>query len=151
MSRLSTCQTITTLAELTLHTVAPERDGALKDGHLVPGARVSVDHFESKMLGHTFDSFGKSSSSKFKGGCIFVYHAALYVHVEHQVGFSAVETIRAKLGFERLCMDNGVVVQDYLTDSGAFKANSFVAHINETHHKMRFCGTNAHHHNVVAE
>jgi hypothetical protein len=74
----------------TLHMVVPERNGALKDGHLVPGVRVSVDHFESILLGCTFDSFGKSSSAKFKGGCIFVDHAASYVHVEHQVGFSAV-------------------------------------------------------------
>jgi hypothetical protein len=79
----------------TLHMVVPERDGALKDGHLVPGAKVSVDQFESRLLGRTFDSFGKSSSAKFKGRCIFVDHAASYVHVEHQVGFSAVETIRA--------------------------------------------------------
>jgi hypothetical protein len=135
----------------TLHPVVPKRDGALKDGHLVPGAKISVDRFESRLLGRTFDSFGKSSSAKFKGRCIFVDHAASYVHVEHQVGFSAVETIRAKQGFERLCMDNGVVVQDYLTDSGALKANSFVAHINETHQKMRFCGTNTHHQNGVAE
>jgi hypothetical protein len=135
----------------TLHTVIPERDGALKDGNLVPGAIVSVDHFESRLLGRTFDSFGKPSSTKFKGGCIFVNHAASYVHVEHQVGFSKVETICAKQGFERLCMDNGVEVQDYLTDSGALKANSFVAHINETHQKLRFCGTNAHLQNGVAE
>jgi hypothetical protein len=117
----------------------------------VPGARVSVDHFEPRLLGRTFDSFGKSSSAKFKGGCIFLDHTASYVHVEHQVGFSAVKTIRAKQGFERLCMDNGVVVQDYLTASGSFKANSFVAHINETHQKLRFCGTNARHQNGVAE
>jgi hypothetical protein len=135
----------------TLHPVVPERDGALNDGHMVPGARVSVGHFESRLLGRTFDFFGNSSSAKFKGGCIFVDNAASYVHVEHQVGFSAVETIRAKQGFERLCMENGVVVQDYLTDSGDFKANSFVAHINETHQKLRSCGTNAHHQNGVAE
>jgi hypothetical protein len=135
----------------TLHKAVPERDGSLKDGHLIPGARVSVDHFESRLLGRTLDSFGKSSSAKFKGGCIFVDHAASYVHVENQVGFSAVETIRAKQGFKRLSMDNGFVVQYYLIDSGAFKATSFVAHINETHQKLSFCGTNAHHQNGVAE
>jgi hypothetical protein len=134
----------------TLHKAVTERDGSLKDGHLISGARVSVDHFESRLLGRTFDSFGKSSSVKFKGGCIFVDHAASYVHVEHQIGFSAVETILAKQGFERLCMDNGVVVQDYLTDSGAFKANSFVAHFNETHQKLSFCVMNDHHQNGVA-
>jgi hypothetical protein len=105
-----------------VQTIAPARDGALKDGNLVSGARVSVDHFESRLLGRTNDYFGKASSAKFKGGCIFVDHAASCVHVEHQVGFSAVETIHAKQGFEKLCMDNGVVVQDYLTDTSAFKA-----------------------------
>jgi hypothetical protein len=73
------------------------------------------------------------------------------VHVEHQFIFSAVETIRAKKSYERMCLDNGILVHDYLTDSGAFKANSFVKHINETHQLMRFCGTNAHHQSGVAE
>jgi hypothetical protein len=151
MSRLSTCQTITTLVELNTAHGGPERDGALKDEHLVAGARVSVDHFESALIGRTFDSFGKSSSAKFKGGCIFVDHAASYVHVEHQLGFSEVETIRANQGFKRLCMANGVLVQNYFTDSGAFKDNSFVAHINETHQKLRSRGINEHHKNGVDE
>jgi hypothetical protein len=50
-----------------------------------------------------------------------------------------------------MCLDNGILVQDYLTDSGAFKANKFVKHIHETHQLMRFCGTNAHHNNEVDE
>jgi hypothetical protein len=132
-------------------TVVAERDGTLKDGHLIPGARVSVDHFESRLHVRTCDSLGKPSSATFKGGCIFVDHASPNVHIEHQVGFSAGEKIWATQGFERVCMDNGVVVQEYLTDSGAFKANIFVARINETHQKLRCCGTNAHHQNGVAE
>jgi hypothetical protein len=50
-----------------------------------------------------------------------VDRASLYIHVEHQFGFSAVETIRAKQSY----------VQDYITDSGAFKANKFVKHIHD--------------------
>jgi hypothetical protein len=46
--------------------VLPGRDGALKDGHLVPGAAVSVDHFESRLRGRTFDSYGKVSSATYK-------------------------------------------------------------------------------------
>jgi hypothetical protein len=80
-----------------------------------------------------------------------VDRASSYVHVEHQFGFSAVETIRAKQAYERKCMDNVMSVQDYLTDSGVLKANAFVKHINETHQLIRFCGTNAHHQNGVAE
>jgi hypothetical protein len=129
----------------------PERDGALKATFLRPGSRVSVDHFESRLRGRTFDSFGKTTSDQYVGGCIFVDHASSYVHVEHQLGFSAVETIRAKQAYEKFCLDHGVLIQDYLTDSGAFKANKFVQHIRESHQLLRFCGTNAHHQNGVAE
>jgi hypothetical protein len=48
-------------------------------------------------------------------------------------------------------MDQGVVVQDYLTANGAFKANTFTAHINESQQLIWFCSTNAHHQNGVAE
>jgi hypothetical protein len=50
-----------------------------------------------------------------------------------------------------MCLDNGILVQDYLTDSGAFKAKKIVKHIPETHQLMRFCGKNAHHQNGVSE
>jgi hypothetical protein len=129
----------------------PERDGVLKVDHLSPELRVSVDHFECRQRGRTCHSYGKSTSKKYVGGCIFVDHASSYMHVEHQFGFSAVETIRAKQAYERKCMDNGIFVEDYLTDSGAFKANAFVKNINETHQLIRFCGTNAHHQNGVSE
>jgi hypothetical protein len=102
-------------------------------------------------LGRTYDSYGKPSYTKFKGGALYVEHASGRVHCEHQVGFSAGEIIRGKQSFEKVCMDNGVVVQDYLTDSGTFKGKKFVAHINETQQMMHFCGTNAHHQNGVAE
>jgi hypothetical protein len=80
-----------------------------------------------------------------------VDRASSYIHVEHQFGFPAVETIRSKKSYEIMCLDNGVFVQDYLTDSGAFKANKFVKHIHETNQLFRVCGTNAHNNNGVAE
>jgi hypothetical protein len=127
------------------------RDGALKANHLKPGAQVSVDHFESSLLGRTFDSYGKASSATYKGGCLFVDHCSGYLHAEHQLGFSAVETVRAKQAFEQLALHHGVVVEAYLTDSGAFKANVFVEHIRSHSQRLRFCGANAHHKNGVAE
>ena len=78
-------------------------------------------------------------------------HGTGYIQVEHQLGFSAVETIRAKQKYEQQAMDNGVIIQSYLTDSGAFKANSFVQHIREHTQRLQYCGTNAHHQNGVAE
>jgi hypothetical protein len=134
-----------------LQTKTTERDGALKTGNVKVGSRVSLDHFESRLLGRTYECYGKPSSTKFKGGSLYVEHASGIVHCEHQVVFSTRETIRGKQSFEKMCMDNGVVVQDNLTDSGTFKAKKCVAHINETQKMMYFCGTNAQHQNGVAE
>ena len=44
------------------------KTGALKVEHLKPGVQVSVDHFESRLLGRTFDSYGKALSDTYKGG-----------------------------------------------------------------------------------
>ena len=74
----------------------PEREGALKVNDLRPGSTVSVDHFESRQEGRTYESYGKSKS-QYKGGGIFVDHASGYMHVEHQLGFSATETLRANI------------------------------------------------------
>jgi hypothetical protein len=65
-----------------------------------------------------------------------VDHASSYIHVEHKFGFSGVETIRAKQSHERMCLDNRVFVQDYLTDSGAFKEKS-LSNISMKH--VNFC------------
>ena len=115
------------------------------------GATISVDHFESRLICCTFDSYGKATSDKYIGGCIFVDHASGYVHVEFQLGFSAIETIRAKQNFEKFAFNNGVILITYLTDSGAFKANNFVQHLRDRNQKIQYCGTNAHHQNGVAE
>jgi hypothetical protein len=128
-----------------------QRIGALKAENLKPGAQVSVDHFESRLLGRTFDSYGKASAATYKGGCLFVDHCSGYLHCEHQLGFSAVETIRAKQAFKQMAIHHGVVVESYLTDSGAFKANAFVKQIREHEQRIRYCGANAHHKNGVAE
>jgi hypothetical protein len=71
-----------------------------------------VDHFESRQEGRTYESYGKSKS-QFQGGCTLVGHASGYIHVEHQLGFSASETLRAKHNYEQLALENGVVVGNY--------------------------------------
>ena len=76
-----------------IHTPSPTRQGHLKINDLRPGNTVSVDHFESRLKGRTFDSFGKATSDQYIGGCIFVDHASGFVRVEFQLGFSAIETI----------------------------------------------------------
>ena len=126
-------------------------DGALKADHLRAGAAISVDHFESRLKGRTYTSFGRTTSDQYVGGCIFVDHMSGYIHVEPQLGFSSSETIRGKQAFEKFALDNGVIVEQYMADNGVFKANAFVKHIQEHNQKLKFCGVNAHHQNAVAE
>jgi hypothetical protein len=74
-----------------------------------------------------------------------------YIHVEHQLGFSSSETIRAKQNYEQLALGNGVIVTDYLADNGIFKANAFVQHLREHNQRVQYCGVNAHHQNGIAK
>jgi hypothetical protein len=126
-------------------------DGSLKDGCLRPGMKVSADHFESRLKGRTYTSFGKTTSDQYVGGCIFVDHMSGYIHVEHQLGFSSSETIRAKQNFEQMSLGYGVLVEDYLADNGIFNKSKFVDHIREHNQMIHYCGVNAHHKNGVAE
>jgi hypothetical protein len=93
----------------------------------------------------------KTTSAQYVGGCIFVDHGSGYIQVRNQVAFSAVETIRAKQSYEQFALIHGIIVKNYLTESGAFKAKKNFKFINETQQRLRFCGTNAHHQNGVAE
>ena len=71
-------------------------EGGSKVNNLCPGSIISVDCFESRLKGQTFNSFGKATLDQYIGGWFFVDHANGFAHVEFQLGFSAIETIRAK-------------------------------------------------------
>ena len=80
-----------------------------------------------------------------------MYHVSGYLHVEHQLGLSASETIRAKKDFERIAMDHDAVINSYLYDNGTFRAKDFIHYIYENVQKIHYCGVNDHHKNGVAE
>ena len=44
-----------------------------------------------------------------------------YIHVENQLGFLSSVTIRAKQNYEKMCLDNGIMVDTYLADNGVFR------------------------------
>ena len=95
-----------------------------------------MDHFESRLLGRTYNSFGRAVSDKYVGGCIFVDHMSGRICVEHQLGFSSSETIRAKQLFEKDTLDHGVIIGEYMGDNGVFKTNASVRHIMEHNQKI---------------
>ena len=125
----------------------------MKDGHLLPGQQVSVDHFLCSNKGRLFNSRGRSSDdSMFSGGCIFNDHASGYVHIVFQSHLNSHETIMAKEAFERHCQAFGVVPQTFLMDNGsAFTSNAFQEHISRFNQVVRFAGVGGHGNNGVAE
>ena len=137
----------------TTTTVVKDRAGVLRDGNLLPGAEVSVDHFISSVKGRLFTGYDKGSDdSRYVGGCIFVDHSSNYTHIEFQSSLSSHDTLRAKHSFEKVCRDYGVVPKTYMSDNGsAFTSRDFTEHLSDYHQISKFAGVGAHHHNAIAE
>lgn len=135
------------------HIAVKDTAGILKRDNLLAGQEVSVDHFICSTKGRLFSGFNKGSeSTRYCGGCIFVDHASGNMHVEFQSSLSSHATLEAKLNFEKVCLDNGVVVSKYMSDNGsAFTSKEFSDHLSEFQQVSKFAGVGAHHHNALAE
>ncbi|KAI2507770.1 hypothetical protein MHU86_6666 [Fragilaria crotonensis] len=133
--------------------VVKDRAHALKTDNLLPGQRISVDHFICSTRGRLLTSAGKTKlDDMYTGGCIFVDHASGFIFVEHQVSLNSHETLKAKESFERMCRNTGVTPQEYLADnSKTFTSAEFSRNLAEFQQVIRFAGVGAHHHNGIAE
>jgi hypothetical protein len=133
--------------------VARDREGALKQNHLAPGQKVSLDHFVCSTKGRLFGTRGKpNQDTMFCGGCIFVDHASNYVHVEFQAHLTTHETLKPKEKYELMSRDLGIVVQSFLSDNGfAFSSKEFAAHLLKFEQIIHFAGAGAHHQNGCAK
>ena len=87
---------------------------SIKGEDLNPGDCISIDQYVSSHKGRLATVYGKTSSQLTYGGStIFVDHASRFTQVEHQVSFSAGDTVWAKRDFGRLLFDHGVLVRKY--------------------------------------
>ena len=130
----------------------PKAEKILSNEVLIPGQKVSMDHFIVSTPGRLFSSRGRESHDRMlKGGVIFVDHASNYVWVEPVVNFTAGEALRAKRAFEREMSSMGVTVLNYHTDNGVFKATEFQDELIKGGQGITFSGVGAHHQNAMAE
>jgi hypothetical protein len=84
--------------------VVTDNVGNLKKDNLLPGQRISVDHFICSTKGRLSTSAGKTKESEmYDGGCIFVDSGSGYVHVEFQTTLDTHKSLKAKQKFELLC------------------------------------------------
>ena len=119
---------------------------------LIPGQRVSMDHFIVSTPGRLFSSRGSEPTHcMHRGGVIFKDHASSFVFVEPVVNFTAGEAIRAKRAFEKEMSSMGVTVVHYHTDNGVFTAAEFQDELNKSEQGLTLSGVGAHHQNAVAE
>ena len=129
-----------------------DQDKLLSKEVLIPGQKVSMDHFIVSTPGRLFSSRGSEPTSKmYKGGVIFKDHASNFVFAEPVVNFTAGEAIRAKRAFEREMHSMGVTVLNYHTDNGVFTASQFQDELAGMEQGMTLSGVGAHHQNAVAE
>lgn len=134
------------------HTVPDDTAGNLTKGDLLPGQRVSVDHFKGGVKGRLYESKGKTHPDQMlSGSCIFVDHASKYIHIAHQVSLDAVSTLAAKHSFEAITRDVGVSIQSYHSDNGVFSSHAYAQDLLANSQTQRFSGVGAHHQNGVAE
>ncbi len=126
--------------------------GTLKREQLEPGDRIFSDQLESRIRGRRLHTAGREPEhDRFCGSSIFCNAASGLIHVEHQVTFSANDTIMAKNGFERFCKESGVTVKAYQTDNGVYRSMDFMRELAANSQAIRFSGVGAKWQNGIAE
>ena len=127
--------------------------GNTKQGAMLPGQRVFVNHFVSSVKGKNKSSHaGKDKSSWYSGGCVFVDAASGYIHVEMQTHLNSHTTLSAKREAEKFFHDVGVYVMEYVNDLGsAFTSKAYEEELATFQQTVHFAGTAGHHHNPLSE
>jgi hypothetical protein len=90
-----------------------------------PGACVSVDQMESRVVGFVAQLKGRLTTGRYRVATIFVDHYSQLGYVHLQKDSSSKETLRAKDAFEIYARDRGVRVQHYHADNGHFVDNAW--------------------------
>jgi Reverse transcriptase (RNA-dependent DNA polymerase) len=138
--------------ETTTTSRIPAKDMNLQTDDLVPGACVSLDHYECPQRGRLPHTYGKEPHhQKYCGGLILADHASGYVRVFHQVSLGTSDTLLSKTAYEQHCLEAGVRIKSFHTDNGTFTSRQFKDELARCGQTITFSGTGAHHQNGVAE
>lgn len=133
--------------------IKPQKENILKWDDIVPGQRVSIDHYESSVRGRLRQSKGRESlGQRYVGGTIFADHASGLVRVFHQVSLRTSDTIRSKRLFERFARGCQREVESYHADNGSsFQSKEMQDELEKHDQVMNFSGVGAKFQNGIAE
>ena len=125
---------------------------ALRRNDIIPGQRISCDHFICSDRGRRLDTFGRSTNTRgYVGGALYVDHASGKIFHYPQTDLTAATTIRGKQIVEKAAARAGFKVQAYHTDNGIFASSEFRNHCTAQEQDLTFSGAHAHHQNGIAE
>lgn len=116
-----------------------------------PGDCVSVDQLDATEPGFIGQLKGSLTRQRYRYATVFVDHYSRLSYVHLQKTTSSVETLEAKLAFEKFAASHGVTISHYHADNGRFVDNLWDAHIAKKGQTQSLCGVNAHWQNGVAE
>ena len=131
-------------------TVNSEPCRSLKQGHTVPGACISADHYLSPVEGRLYNTMGRERKG-YTCGTLFVDHASGKIFNFPQFSTTANETVESKHSLERLALEEGMKIKSYHADNGVFAADAFKRDCTVQTQSLTFSGVGAHHQNGVAE
>jgi Reverse transcriptase (RNA-dependent DNA polymerase)/GAG-pre-integrase domain len=116
-----------------------------------PGDCVSVDQLESSTLGLVGQMKGSLTKNRYKVATIFVDHFSNLGYVHLQMSTNAIETLQAKVEFEKFARTYGVTIRHYHADNGRFSDTHWREDVLNKGQRLSFCGVGAHHQNGRAE
>ncbi len=128
------------------------KEGVLSKNVVVPGQIVYSDQFSTRLKGRGVPQHsGIAQKDEIIGGTVFYDASSKYLDVQLQVGFTATETIKSKLVFERMAADVGVKILSYHTDNGIYRSEEFLKELKEKGQGIKMSGVSAQFQNGAAE
>ena len=92
------------------------------------------DQFVCSEKGRNYGGRGQQqTSNSYVGGTVFVDAASSAIFLYCQLSFTASETIRSKLVFEREEATVGIKVKGYNTDNGVYNSEEFTQELIKNH------------------
>jgi hypothetical protein len=96
-----------------------------------PGEIVSIDQMISPTAGLVAQNTGILTKDRYKVASVFIDQATDFSYVAIQKTLLAIETIKAKMMFERAATNQGIHIEAYHSDNGIFKSNAWQDKCNE--------------------
>ena len=118
---------------------------------LCPGDCISCDQLETNTP-CMIPTWKRIPTTKtYKSATMFVDHAIHFISLSLCQSTGGDKALEAKLKFERLAKESGVIIHKFRSDNRVFTSNKFKQSLEAAGQEIMFCRVNAHFQNGIAE